>query len=138
MNSNKLDLAALQRNYKQSQQQFTYEQRMRHYVHSHNNDIPSGLLTAVVGAGFGYFACKTLRACGLMIGVGILGLEALGRLGWATVDWQSVTDMVAVKSSALGGTALGPFAWSWSRRGFVAGLLIGFSLENFGRSKISM
>lgn len=136
MTSNPADLTtALQRSFKQPPK-FTYDQHLRHFLHTHNNDISSGLVTTVIGAGLGFYASKVVRACGVMIGVSILGLEALSRLKWATVDWLSVTNEVIVRSSLVTGSSLGPFPWSWSRRGFVAGLLIGFSLENLGRQSV--
>lgn len=109
---------------------FTYDQHMRHFIHSHNNDISSGVITTLVGTGLGYYSSKVVRACGVMIGIGILGLEVLSRFEWAMVDWYTITDELVLRSKMLTGSPLGPFTWSWSRRGFISGLLIGFSLEN--------
>lgn len=124
----------LDRSLRHSDPKFTYSEHVRHFIHTHNNDVSFGLVTAVIGAGAGYYASRMARGCVLMFGVGILGLEALSRLEWATVDWHSVSTEVTDRCLWLTGSALGPFPWSWARRGFVAGLLIGFSLENVGRN----
>lgn len=124
---------ALQRPHKRCPT-FTCQQELIHFIHMHNNDTSSGLVTVLIGTGFGYYASKVVRCCGLMIGVGILGLEALSRLRWATIDWHTVSNEFVARSGLVTGSSLGPFSWSWSRRAFVAGLLMGFSLENLSRS----